>query len=36
MVTAAMRSVFSQEDAVGLVERWEDLAASLAERFQGS
>jgi putative transposase len=33
MVTAALRSVFSQEDAVGLVERWDDLAASLAERF---
>ncbi len=30
MVTAALRSVFSQEDAVGLVERWDDLAASLA------
>lgn len=33
MVTAALRSVFSQEDAVGLVERWDDLANSLAERF---
>jgi putative transposase len=33
MVTAALRSVFSQEDAVGLVERWDDLADSLAERF---
>jgi putative transposase len=33
MVTAALRSVFSQEDAIGLVERWDDLAASLAERF---
>jgi len=25
--------VFSQDDAVGLVERWDDLAASLAEHF---
>ncbi|WP_094554839.1 transposase [Synechococcus sp. 1G10] len=33
MVTAALRSVISQEGAVGLVERWDDLAASLAERF---
>jgi transposase-like protein len=33
MVTAALRSVFSQEDAAGLVERWDDLANSLAERF---
>jgi putative transposase len=32
MVTAALRLVFSQEGAVGLVERWDDLAASLAER----
>jgi transposase-like protein len=33
MVTAALRSVFSQEDAVGLVARWDDLSGSLAERF---
>jgi hypothetical protein len=33
MVTAALRSVFSQENAAGLVERWDDLAASLDERF---
>ena len=33
MVTAALRSVFSQEDATGLVERWDDLASSLTERF---
>ena len=33
MVTAALRSVFSQEDAIDLVERWDDLAASLVERF---
>jgi transposase-like protein len=33
MVTAALRSVFSQEDAVGLVARWDDLSDSLAERF---
>jgi putative transposase len=33
MVTAALRSVFSKEDAVGLVERWGGLAATLAERF---
>ncbi len=33
MVTAALRSVFSQADSVGLVQRWDDLAASLAERF---
>ena len=32
-VTAALRSVFSQEDATGLVERWDDLASSLTERF---
>jgi putative transposase len=33
MFTAALRSVFSQEDATGLVERWDDLASSLTERF---
>ncbi|MCX5932465.1 MAG: transposase [Cyanobacteria bacterium] len=33
MVTAALRSVFSQEVAVGLVERWDALATSLDERF---
>ena len=33
MVTAALRSVFAQGDATGLVERWDDLASSLAERF---
>ena len=33
MVTAGLRSVFSQENPVGLVERWDDLASSLAERF---
>jgi transposase-like protein len=33
MVTAALRSVFSQQDATGLVERWDDLASSLTERF---
>ena len=29
MVTAALRSVFIQEDAAWLVERWDDLASSL-------
>jgi transposase-like protein len=33
MVTAALRAVFSQESATGLVERWDDLASCLAERF---
>jgi len=33
MVTAALRSVFAQEDAGEILSRWDDLAASLAERF---
>ena len=33
MVTAALRAVYSQESFAGLVERWDDLASSLAERF---
>ena len=33
MVTAAMRSVFAQETAEEIESRWDDLAASLAERF---
>ena len=33
MVTAALRSVFAQEDATGILARWDDLATSLAERF---
>jgi hypothetical protein len=33
MDTAALRAVFAQEDATGLVERWDDLASSLAVRF---
>jgi putative transposase len=33
MVTAALRSVFAQEDATEILTRWDDLAASLAERF---
>ena len=33
MVTAALRSVFAQEDATEILNRWDDLAASLAERF---
>jgi putative transposase len=33
MVTAALRSVFAQEDASDILARWDDLAASLAERF---
>jgi transposase-like protein len=33
MVTAALRSVFAQEDAGEILTRWDDLAASLAERF---
>ena len=33
MVTAALRSVFAQETATEIESRWDDLAASLAERF---
>ena len=33
MVTAALRSVFSKEEATGLLERWDDPASSLTERF---
>jgi transposase-like protein len=33
MVTAALRSVFAQESAAEILTRWDDLAASLAERF---
>ena len=33
MVTAALRSVFAQESAEEIESRWDDLAASLAERF---
>jgi putative transposase len=33
MVTAALRSVFAQESAAEILSRWDDLAASLAERF---
>ena len=33
MVTAALRSVFAQEDAGEILTRWDDLASSLAERF---
>jgi transposase-like protein len=33
MVTAALRSVFAQEDASEIASRWDDLANSLAERF---
>jgi putative transposase len=33
MVTAALRSVFAQETAAEIKSRWDDLAASLAERF---
>ena len=34
MVTAALRSVFAQESANEILSRWwDDLAASLAERF---
>ena len=32
-VTAALRSVFAQEDAGEILQRWDDLATSLAERF---
>ncbi len=33
MVTAALRSVFAQESPEEIGSRWDDLAASLAERF---
>jgi putative transposase len=33
MVTAALRSVFAQEISAEIESRWDDLAASLAERF---
>ena len=33
MVTAALRSVFAQENAADIEARWDDLASSLAERF---
>ena len=33
MVTAALRSVFAQENAGDILSRWDDLAVSLAERF---
>jgi len=33
MVTAALRTVFAQETAAEIESRWDDLAASLAERF---
>ena len=33
MVTAALPSVFAQETAEEIESRWDDLAASLAERF---
>jgi putative transposase len=33
MVTAALRSVFAQENAGEILTRWDDLAASLIERF---
>jgi len=33
MVTAALRSVFAQETAAEIESRWDDLAASLTERF---
>ncbi|MDM7937787.1 MAG: IS256 family transposase [Cyanobium sp. CZS 48M] len=33
MVTAALRSVFAQENAGEIFSRWDDLAASLIERF---
>ena len=33
MVTAALLSVFAQESAEEIESRWDDLAASLAERF---
>jgi putative transposase len=33
MVTAALPSVFAQESAAEIESRWDDLAASLAQRF---
>ncbi len=33
MVTAALRSVFAQETEEEILSRWDDLAASLQERF---
>jgi transposase-like protein len=33
MVTAALRSVFAQETVAEIESRWDDLAASLADRF---
>ena len=33
VVTAALRSVFAQEEASYILARWGDLASSLAERF---
>jgi putative transposase len=33
MVTAALCSVFAQESAADILSRWDDLAASLVERF---
>jgi putative transposase len=33
MVTAVLRSVFAQETAAEIKSCWDDLAASLAERF---
>ncbi len=33
MVTAALRLVFAQESADEILSRWDDLAASLADRF---
>jgi len=33
MVTAALRSVFAQETAAEILSRWDDLAASLIDRF---
>jgi hypothetical protein len=33
MVTAALRSVFAQETFAEIEAHWDDLAASLAERF---
>jgi hypothetical protein len=32
MVTAALRSVFAQETSAEIEARWDDMAASLAER----